>query len=99
MQLSGFLSLSTRFLPTVMDILRRLADEGQGQPHVPQNPQHPPLDPLSFRRDSQRQAQLSNPPVPDASSSSSTLSSPRSGVECPATTRMVDADTEASSTS
>ncbi|XP_065010536.1 protein ROOT HAIR DEFECTIVE 3-like [Musa acuminata AAA Group] len=97
--LSGFLSLSTRFLPTVMDILRRLADEGQGQPHVPQNPQHPPLDPLSFRRDSQRQAQLSNPPVPDASSSSSTLSSPRSGVECPATTRMVDADTEASSTS
>ncbi|CAL9056582.1 protein ROOT HAIR DEFECTIVE 3-like [Musa acuminata AAA Group] len=97
--LSGFLSLSTRFLPTVMDILRRLADEGQGQPHVPQNPQHLPLDPLSFRRDSQRQAQLSNPPVPDASSSSSTLSSPRSGVECPATTRMVDADTEASSTS
>ncbi|CAL9193773.1 unnamed protein product [Musa hybrid cultivar] len=97
--LSGFLSLSTRFLPTVMDILRRLADEGQGQPHVPQNPQHPPLDPLSFRRDSQRQPQLSNPPVPDASSSSSTLSSPRSGVECPATNRMVDADTEASSTS
>ncbi|CAL9122736.1 unnamed protein product [Musa textilis] len=95
--LSGFLSLSTRFLPTVMDILRRLADEGQGQPHVPQNPQHPPLDPLSFRRDSQRQAQLSNP-VPDASSSSSTLSSPRSGVECPATSHMVDADTEASST-
>ncbi|THU51399.1 hypothetical protein C4D60_Mb06t30610 [Musa balbisiana] len=87
--ISGFLSLSTRFLPTVMDILRRLADEGQGQPHVPQNPQHPPLDPLSFRRDSQRQAQLSNPPVPDASSSSSTLSSPRSGVECPATSHMV----------
>ncbi|RWV85572.1 hypothetical protein BHE74_00033856 [Ensete ventricosum] len=95
---SGFLSLSTRFLPTVMDVLRRLADEGHGQPQVPQNLQHPPLDPLSFRRDSQRQAQLSNP-VPDASSSSSTLSSPRSGVECPATSHMVDADTEASSTS
>lgn len=29
MQLSGFLSLSTNILPTIMNLLKRLADEGQ----------------------------------------------------------------------
>ena len=30
--LSGLISISSRFLPTVMDLLRRLAAEGQGNP-------------------------------------------------------------------
>lgn len=31
LQLPGLLSLSTKFLPTVMNLLKKLAEEGQGQ--------------------------------------------------------------------
>ncbi|WOK91769.1 protein ROOT HAIR DEFECTIVE 3-like [Canna indica] len=96
--LSGILSLSTKFVPTVMNLLRKLADEGHAQPTAPQTTQHQPLDSQSFRRDSQSHVPFSNP-VPDAlSSSSSTVSSPKSGVEYPATSHM-EAGTEANCTS
>ncbi|KAL6539227.1 Cell wall protein rhd3 [Orobanche gracilis] len=46
--LPGILSLSTKFLPTVMNLLRKLAEEGQRPPTS--NPQHnPPVPPNSLR--------------------------------------------------
>ncbi|XP_072992138.1 protein ROOT HAIR DEFECTIVE 3 homolog 2-like isoform X2 [Typha latifolia] len=53
---SGFLSLSMRFLPTVMSILRKLADEGYRH-HQPPQPTHPPplMTTQSFRGQEQRQ--------------------------------------------
>lgn len=47
-QLPGLLSLSTKFLPTVMNLLRKLAEEGQ-RPANPTTQQNPPLDSKSFR--------------------------------------------------
>ncbi|CAL2252655.1 unnamed protein product [Prunus armeniaca] len=38
--LSGILSISSRFLPTVMDLLRKLAEEAQGNP-APEAPRRP----------------------------------------------------------
>ncbi|KAL6201627.1 hypothetical protein ACLB2K_025340 [Fragaria x ananassa] len=38
--ISGILSISSKFLPTVMDILRRLAEEAQGRP-TPEAPRQP----------------------------------------------------------
>lgn len=38
LQLPGLLSLSTKFLPTVMNLLRKLAEEGQA-PAAANNPQ------------------------------------------------------------
>ncbi|KAI5665460.1 hypothetical protein M9H77_15313 [Catharanthus roseus] len=46
--LPGLLSLSTKFLPTVMNLLRKLAEEGQ-RPANPTTQQNPPLDSKSFR--------------------------------------------------
>ncbi|XP_042417729.1 protein ROOT HAIR DEFECTIVE 3-like isoform X1 [Zingiber officinale] len=100
--LPGILTLSTRFLPTVMNLLRKLAEEGAQPPTAPQSSQNnPPLDTQSFRSDSQRHAPPPlMTPAPDVpSSSSSTVSSPRSGVECPETKHFVEVDTEASYTS
>ncbi|KAG6493437.1 hypothetical protein ZIOFF_048423 [Zingiber officinale] len=100
--LPGILTLSTRFLPTVMNLLRKLAEEGAQPPTAPQSTQNnPPLDTQSFRSDSQRHAPPPlMTPAPDVpSSSSSTVSSPRSGVECPETKHFVEVDTEASYTS
>ncbi|KAL6563296.1 Cell wall protein rhd3 [Orobanche hederae] len=46
--LPGILSLSTKFLPTIMNLLRKLAEEGQRPPTT--NPQHnPPVPPNSLR--------------------------------------------------
>ncbi|KAL6495927.1 Cell wall protein rhd3 [Orobanche gracilis] len=46
--LPGILSLSTKFLPTIMNLLRKLAEEGQRPPTA--NPQHnPPVPPNSLR--------------------------------------------------
>lgn len=98
MQVSGILALSTRFLPTIMNILKKLAEEGQVQPTVPQTNQQPPMNVQTLRRDSQRKVPVSNP-VPDASSSSSTRSSLAESAEFPATSNMVEADTAASCTS
>ncbi|KAG8388390.1 hypothetical protein BUALT_Bualt02G0120900 [Buddleja alternifolia] len=44
--LPGILSLSTKFLPTVMNLLRKLAEEGQTRPNAP--PQHNPPVPAAL---------------------------------------------------
>ncbi|XP_072986553.1 protein ROOT HAIR DEFECTIVE 3 homolog 2-like isoform X1 [Typha latifolia] len=95
--LSGILSLSARFFPTVMNLLRRLASEGQGLQQAPE-PLPPPLRSQSFRSQSQRQSQLANP-APDVSSSSSTVSSPRNDIEYSIKRPKADSDGEASSAS
>jgi len=46
-QLPGILSLSTKFLPTVMNLLKKLADEGQ-RPAAPEPRRIPELDSRSF---------------------------------------------------
>ncbi|XP_073006806.1 protein ROOT HAIR DEFECTIVE 3-like isoform X2 [Typha latifolia] len=46
--LPGILSLSTKFLPTVMNILKKLADEGQ-RPAAPEPRRNPDHDSKSFR--------------------------------------------------
>nr|CAD1822487.1 unnamed protein product [Ananas comosus var. bracteatus] len=75
--LSGLLALSARFLPTVMNILRKLADEGHNYYHPPQPPRpSPPIDAPSFRSRSQGQPPLSSNPAPDSHSSSSSPASP-----------------------
>ncbi|XP_074579536.1 protein ROOT HAIR DEFECTIVE 3-like [Curcuma longa] len=86
--LPGILTLSTRFLPTVMNLLRKLADEGARPPNAPQATQNnPPLEAQSLRRDSQRHVVPPlTTPAPNASSLSSTTdSSPKSCVEYPTT--------------
>ncbi|KAH7666188.1 RHD3/Sey1 protein [Dioscorea alata] len=98
---SGILGLSSRILPTIMNLLKKLAEAGQ-QPHPepPQSPPRPPLDSHSFRSQSQRQPILSHS-IP-ASSSSSTVSSPASVVEHTSPlmqSHAGDTDTELSSTS
>ncbi|XP_038982208.1 protein ROOT HAIR DEFECTIVE 3-like [Phoenix dactylifera] len=94
--LSGLLSLSSKFLPTTMHLLKRLADAGQryNQPH--QTP--PPLNSQSFRSQSQRKPSFLNS-QPGISSSSSTDSSSEIGTEYSTQIHNVEADTEASSTS
>lgn len=42
-QLPGLLSLSTKFLPTVMNLLKKLAEEGQGQGQTNGEPQRNPI--------------------------------------------------------
>ncbi|OAY75918.1 Protein ROOT HAIR DEFECTIVE 2, partial [Ananas comosus] len=75
--LSGLLALSARFLPTVMNILRKLADEGHKYYQPPQPPRPaPPIDAPSFRSRSQGQPPLSSNPAPDSHSSSSSPASP-----------------------
>ncbi|KAG6514998.1 hypothetical protein ZIOFF_025376 [Zingiber officinale] len=83
--LPGILTLSTRFLPTVMNLLRKLADEGARPPNAPQTTQNNPLlDAQSLRRDSQRHVPSLTTQAPNASSLSSiTDSSPQSCVEYP----------------
>ncbi|KAJ0981662.1 hypothetical protein J5N97_009917 [Dioscorea zingiberensis] len=74
---SGILALSSRFLPMVLNLLKRLADAGQVHPQPPQPPRRPPLSTDSFKSHSERQPTL--PHAVPASSSSSTVSS--TGVE------------------
>ncbi|XP_072995520.1 protein ROOT HAIR DEFECTIVE 3-like [Typha latifolia] len=69
--LSGLLSLSTKFLPTVMNILKKLADEGQ-RPSAPEPQRNPELDSKSFRNGVYSSA---------TSNASSNMSSSESGVE------------------
>ncbi|KAG0500779.1 hypothetical protein HPP92_000851 [Vanilla planifolia] len=77
---SGLLSISSKLLPTVMNIIRRLAEAGHASPGSgsqqpsPQGP--PPLGTQSLRSPSQRQVPVPNP-TPEVSSSSSLVSSPR----------------------
>lgn len=77
--LAGLLAISSRFLPTVMNLLRRLAEEAQGNP-TPQPPRPPPHLASQGPR---HQTQQSNPAFslfPD-SSVSSNISSSDGGIE------------------
>ena len=79
LQLAGLLAISSRFLPTVMNLLRRLAEEAQGNP-TPQPPRPPPH--LAYQS-SRHHTQQSNPAFslfPD-SSVSSNISSSDGGIE------------------
>ncbi|XP_059624938.1 protein ROOT HAIR DEFECTIVE 3 homolog 2-like [Cornus florida] len=77
--LAGLLSILSRFLPTVMNLLRRLAEGAQGRP-TPEAPRPPQS--LGFKS-YRNQMQESNPvssSIPD-SSVSSNISSTESGIE------------------
>uniref|UniRef100_A0A1D1Z3X6 Protein ROOT HAIR DEFECTIVE 3 homolog n=1 Tax=Anthurium amnicola TaxID=1678845 RepID=A0A1D1Z3X6_9ARAE len=69
--LPGLISLSTKFLPTVMNLLKRLADEGQ-RPVDPEIRRNPELGSKSFTN-----GMHSN----SSSDASSTITSPENGVE------------------
>lgn len=73
LQLAGLLALSSRFLPTIMNLLRRLAEEGQGYP-TPQPPQRPPrpISHQSFKNDHQQSSYVSSTMADTASSSNVT---------------------------
>ncbi|KAK1315327.1 hypothetical protein QJS10_CPA06g01625 [Acorus calamus] len=75
--ISGILSVSSRFLPTVMNILKRLANEGQT--HGTTTGPQPSRRSSSFRSQSLEPEAITNS-VPDASSSTHVLSS-ESGTE------------------
>lgn len=70
-QLPGILSLSTKFLPTVMNLLKKLADEGQ-RPPAPETRRTHELDSRSFRNGEHSDS------VSDASSN---ITSSETGVE------------------
>ncbi|XAR56145.1 hypothetical protein NMG60_11036501 [Bertholletia excelsa] len=79
--LAGLLSISSRFLPTVTNLLKHLAEEAQGHqsPAAPRPPHH--LDSHSFRsqkHEDEAESALSS--APDTSISSN-ISSTESGVE------------------
>lgn len=57
--LPGLLSLSTKFLPTVMNLLRKLAEEGQ-MPANPNSQQNPSLASKSFRSSTSEQSGVSS---------------------------------------
>ncbi|KAL5773446.1 hypothetical protein ACOSP7_013035 [Xanthoceras sorbifolium] len=75
--LAGLISISSRFLPTVMNLLRRLAEEAQGgpKPEAPRPPQS--LATQSFKYQSQSSSTTT---VPE-SSVSSNISSSDNGLE------------------
>ncbi|XP_020575256.1 protein ROOT HAIR DEFECTIVE 3-like [Phalaenopsis equestris] len=68
--LSGLLSISSKLLPRIIDLLKRLAQAGNQQP----------LSSQSFQSPSHTQASVPNTSM-ESSSSSSTVSSPRDGTE------------------
>ena len=73
LQLPGLISLSTKFLPTVMNLLKRLAQEGQkAATNDPQR--NPPLVSRSFHN-------RANTGVNMSSSASSGITSPEIGTE------------------
>ncbi|KAJ6812836.1 protein ROOT HAIR DEFECTIVE 3-like [Iris pallida] len=65
--LPGILSLSTKILPTVMNLLKKLADEGQ-RPAAPEPPRNPELESKSVRNG------MNDSSVSDASSGVTTTS-------------------------
>lgn len=72
MQLPGLLSLSTKFLPTVMNLLKKLAEEGQ-KPTAPGPQRNAPLE-SNYGNNTQVNSDA-------ASTSSSTITSSENGVE------------------
>ncbi|KAG1347728.1 putative protein ROOT HAIR DEFECTIVE 3 [Cocos nucifera] len=91
--LSGLLSLSSKFLPTTMRLLKRLADEGQGHNQPQQT--SPLLNSQSFRSQSQRQPSFSD----SQPGLSSIDSSSEIGTDHSAQIHNGETDTEAGSTS
>ncbi|PON67730.1 RHD3/Sey [Parasponia andersonii] len=77
--LAGLLSISSRFLPTVMNLLRRLAEEAQGHPTPQASGQSGSLMPQGFRHQTHPSNPTSNS-IPESSVSSNNLLSD-SGVE------------------
>lgn len=79
-QLAGVLSVTSRFLPTVMNLLRRLAEEAQGHP-APETPSPPhSLASHSLRTQTYLPNLSVSSSVPD-SSVSTHISSTEGGVE------------------
>lgn len=74
--LAGLFSISSRFLPTVMNLLRRLAEEAQGNPTPEPSgpPQHPSIVSQSFKSQTHQQSSVSSS-VPESSVSSNISSS------------------------
>ncbi|GFP89347.1 protein root hair defective 3 homolog 1 [Phtheirospermum japonicum] len=58
--LPGILSLSTKFVPTVMNLLRKLAEEGQGRPANAPHNNPPPPPAKSFQSASNDHSRLSS---------------------------------------
>ncbi|GMN60304.1 hypothetical protein TIFTF001_029405 [Ficus carica] len=77
--LAGLLSISSRFLPTVMNLLRRLAEEAQGHPTTQASGQPGSAVSQGFRHQTRPSHPLSNS-IPE-SSVSSNISSSEDGVE------------------
>ncbi|TQD91261.1 hypothetical protein C1H46_023187 [Malus baccata] len=79
-QLSGILSISSRFLPTVMNLLRKLAEEPQGN-QTPEEQRRPvSLSSQSYRNETPRPNPVTSS-FPE-SSVSSNISSSDTGMEC-----------------
>ncbi|KAF4362476.1 hypothetical protein CsatB_001403 [Cannabis sativa] len=77
--LAGLLSISSRFLPTIMNLLRRLAEEAQGGPTPQASGQSGPIISQGFRQQTHGSNPLSSS-IPE-SSISSNISSSDSSVE------------------
>ncbi|PKA59740.1 Protein root hair defective 3 like 1 [Apostasia shenzhenica] len=73
--ISGLLSISSKLLPTIMNLFRRLSQK-EHVPHPRHQLQPPHLTTQRFRNTSQRRVPPAQILVPDSSSSSSTVSSP-----------------------
>ncbi|CAL1402357.1 unnamed protein product [Linum trigynum] len=84
---AGILSISSRFLPTIMNLLKRLAEEAQGQGQQQQQQHQTPTAPRPYPVDShsfKNESSSSNPTstvIPDSSVSSSNVSYSDSGME------------------
>jgi hypothetical protein len=79
-QLPGILSISSRLLPTVMNLLRRLAEEAQGRP----TPEAPMQQSFSFQNNrNQTQLNPTSSTIPESSESSSCMSSTDSEYSSP----------------
>ncbi|KAA8537113.1 hypothetical protein F0562_029591 [Nyssa sinensis] len=76
--LAGLLSISSRFLPTVMNLLRRLAEEAQGHPTPGAPTPSQSVGSQSFSQTQQPNSLSSSIPI---SSVSSNVSSTESGIE------------------
>ena len=78
-QLAGILSISSRFFPTVMNLLRRLAEEAQGRttPQEQRPTQQPPLVHHQSVRNQTQQPNTGSNSIP-VSSVSSNISSTES---------------------
>ncbi|XP_047308370.1 protein ROOT HAIR DEFECTIVE 3 homolog 2 [Impatiens glandulifera] len=71
--LAGILSISARFLPSVMNLLRKLAEAAQG--HQTNNRPHPPLNSHSFRNQTPQTNILSSSIHEESSSNITTTES------------------------